>query len=119
MLIKRADRFQLVVEATEDYAIYMLDPDGRIESWSPGAMRLKGYQAEEVMGNSYSMFFRPQDVAHGLPQRKLARACLHGRTEEEGRRVRKDRSVFWATIIGSRIVGEDGILSATPRSLET
>lgn len=105
-----ADRFQLVVEAIEDYAIYMLDPDGLIESWSPGAERLKGYRADEVLGKSYSMFFRPQDVTEGLPKWQLSRACLHGKTEEEGWRVRKDGSVFWANIIVSRILDEDGTL---------
>lgn len=105
-----ADRFKLVVEAIEDYAIYMLDPDGLIESWSPGAERLKGYRADEVIGKSYSIFFRPEDVADGLPKWQLSRALLHGKTEEEGWRVRKDGSVFWANILVSRILDDDGIL---------
>ncbi|MCV0438899.1 MAG: PAS domain-containing sensor histidine kinase [Hydrogenophaga sp.] len=105
-----ADRFQLVVEAIEDYAIYMLDPDGLIESWSPGAERLKGYRADEVLGKPYSIFFRPEDVAEGLPKWQLSRARLHGKTEEQGWRVRKDGSVFWANIIVSRILDDDGTL---------
>lgn len=105
-----ADRFRLVVEAIEDYAIYMLDPNGLIESWSPGAQRLKGYRADEVMGKSYSLFFRSKDVAEGLPKWQLSRARLHGKTEEEGWRVRKDGSVFWANIIVSRILDKDGTL---------
>lgn len=109
-VLSSADRFQLVVEAIEDYAIYMLDPDGLIESWSPGAERLKGYRADEVLGKPYSMFFRPQDVAEGLPKWQLSRARLHGKTEEEGWRVRKDGSVFWANIIISRILDDDGTL---------
>jgi PAS domain S-box-containing protein len=109
-VLTSADRFQLVVEAIEDYAIYMLDPDGLIESWSPGAERLKGYRAEEVLGKSYSIFFRPQDVVEGLPKWQLSRAHLHGKTEEEGWRVRKDGSVFWANIIVSRILDDDGTL---------
>ncbi|MGQ3001306.1 MAG: PAS domain-containing sensor histidine kinase [Hydrogenophaga sp.] len=109
-VLSSADRFQLVVEAIEDYAIYMLDPDGLIESWSPGAERLKGYRADEVLGKSYSMFFRPQDEAEGLPKWQLSRARLHGKTEEEGWRVRKDGSVFWANIIVSRILDDDGTL---------
>lgn len=109
-VLTSADRFQLVVEAIEDYAIYMLDPGGLIESWSPGAERLKGYRADEVLGKSYSIFFRPEDVAEGLPQWQLSRARLHGKTEEEGWRVRKDGSVFWANIIVSRILDDDGTL---------
>ncbi|QHE87172.1 PAS domain-containing protein [Hydrogenophaga sp. BPS33] len=96
--LSSADRFQLVVEAIDDYAIYMLGPDGLIESWSPGAERLKGYRATEVLGKSYSIFFRSQDVAEGVPEWQLSRARLHGKTEEEGWRVRKDGSVFWANI---------------------
>lgn len=99
-----------MVKAIEDYAIYMLDPEGNIETWSPGAERLKGYSSDEVLGRSYSMFFRPDDVAEGLPSRQLSRARLHGKTEEEGWRVRKDGSVFWANIVVSRILDEDGTL---------
>lgn len=109
-LLSTADRFQLVVEAIEDYAIYMLDPEGLIETWSPGAERLKGYRADEVLGKPYSIFFRPQDVVEGLPSWQLSRARLHGKTEEEGWRVRKDGSVFWANIIVSRILDDDGTL---------
>lgn len=109
-VLSSADRFRLVVEAIEDYAIYMLDPDGLIESWSPGAERLKGYRADEVLGRSYSIFFRPQDVAEGVPTRQLTRARLHGKTEDEGWRVRKDGSAFWANIIVSRILDDDGRL---------
>ncbi len=105
-----SERFQLVVEAIEDYAIYMLDPEGIIESWSPGAERLKGYREHEVVGKSYSMFFRAEDAAEGLPRWQLSRALLHGKTEEEGWRVRKDGSTFWANIIISRILDEDGTL---------
>ncbi|MDO9434931.1 PAS domain-containing sensor histidine kinase [Hydrogenophaga sp.] len=109
-LLTSADRFQLVVEAIQDYAIYMLDPEGRIESWSPGAERMKGYKADEVLGKSYSMFFRQVDVDEGLPNWQLARARLHGKTEEEGWRLRKDGSAFWANVLVSVIRDEQGEL---------
>lgn len=109
-VLSSAERFQLVVEAIEDYAIYMLDPEGVIASWSPGAERLKGYRPDEVIGKPYSIFFRREDVSEGLPKWQLSRARVHGKTEEEGWRVRKDGSVFWANIIVSRILDDDGTL---------
>lgn len=105
-----ADRFQLVVEAIEDYAIYMLDPQGVIQSWSSGAERIKGYRSDEVIGKHYSLFFREEDRQEGLPTWQLERAKLHGKTEEEGLRVRKDGSTFWANIIVSVILDDDGSL---------
>lgn len=86
----------------------MVDRDGFIASWSHGAERLKGYRADEVLGKNYSMFFRSEDIKEGLPQWQLSRARIHGRTEEEGWRVRKDGSVFWANIILTRILSADG-----------
>lgn len=106
--LSEADRFQLVVEAIEDYAIYMLDPDGNIQSWSSGAERIKGYRSDEVIGKHYSIFFRSEDREEGLPTCQLERAKLHGKTEEEGWRVRKDGSTFWANIILSAILDDDG-----------
>lgn len=108
--LSRADRFELVVEAIQDYAIYMLDPEGKIESWNQGAERIKGYGADEVIGKNYSMFFRLDDLAEGLPKWQLERARLHGKTEEEGWRVRKDGSVFWASVLLSTIRDPDGSL---------
>lgn len=103
------ERFQKIVEAVEDYAIYMLDPQGLVESWNPGAERLKGYTADEVLGKSYSIFYRIQDIAEGLPARQLERALIHGKTEAEGWRVRRDGSVFWANVVVSRILDDDGM----------
>lgn len=105
-----ADRFQLILDAIEDYAIYMLDPDGIIQTWSGGAERIKGYRADEVIGKHYSLFFRTEDRAERLPTWQLERAKIHGKTEEEGWRVRKDGSTFWANIIVSVIHDEDGSL---------
>ena len=104
------ERFRLLVDGVRDYAIYMLDPQGVIRSWNAGAELIKGYRADEVMGRHYRMFFRSEDVAAGLPAKELADALQQGRTEEEGWRVRKDGSTFWANIVMSPIYGPDGRL---------
>ncbi|HYP71753.1 MAG TPA: PAS domain S-box protein [Variovorax sp.] len=104
------ERMRLLIEGVRDYAIYMLDPDGIIRSWNSGAQLIKGYQAEEVLGKHYGMFFRAEDTAAGLPAKELADALAHGRTEEEGWRVRKDGTTFWANIVMTPIHGPDGDL---------
>ncbi len=93
------ERNRLLIDGVRDYAIYMLDPDGRVMSWNRGAQLIKGYAAHEVLGQHYGMFFRKQDRAEGLPAWQLQRALLHGRTQEEGWRIRKDGSSFWANIV--------------------
>lgn len=93
------ERNRLLIDGVRDYAIYMLDPEGRVKSWNRGAQLIKGYSADEVIGQHYSMFFRKQDRVEGLPAWQLQRALLHGRTEEEGWRIRKDGSTFWAHIV--------------------
>lgn len=92
-------QFRLMIEAVVDYAIYMLDPDGRIMSWNTGAQRLKGYAGAEVIGRHYSMFFTEDAIRAGKPQRELERAKLDGRYEEEGWRVRKIGRQFWANVV--------------------
>jgi PAS domain S-box-containing protein len=104
------ERFRLLIEGVRDYAIYMLDPTGVIQSWNSGAQFIKGYAASEVVGKHYSMFFREEDVQAGLPVKELNDALTRGRTEEEGWRVRKDGSTFWANIIVTPILGVDGEL---------
>lgn len=104
------ERLRLLVEGVRDYAIYMVDTDGIIRSWNAGAQLIKGYRAEEVLGKHYSMFFRADDVAAGLPAKELADALERGRTEEEGWRVRKDGTTFWANIVVTPIFGPDGDL---------
>ena len=93
------ERFRLLVESVQDYAIYLLDPQGVIQSWNNGAELIKGYAAQDVIGRHYSMFFREEDVQAGLPAQELQDALLHGRTQVEGWRVRKDGSTFWANIV--------------------
>ncbi len=102
------ERFRLLIEGVRDYAIYMLDPLGMIQSWNSGAQLIKGYAASEVIGRHYSMFFRSEDVEAGLPTKELRDALQQGRTEEEGWRVRKDGSTFWANIVMAPIRGADG-----------
>ena len=92
-------RYRLLVNAVTDYAIYMLDTNGRITSWNPGARRLKGYEEAEILGQHFSRFYIDEDRAAGLPALALATAAKDGRFEGEGWRVRKDGSRFWANAI--------------------
>jgi hypothetical protein len=92
------ERFRLLVESVKDYAIFMLDPEGRIVSWNAGAERLKGYRAEEIIGSHFSRFYPKEDLKAGKPARELEVAIAEGRYEEEGWRVRKDGSLFWASV---------------------
>lgn len=105
-----AEIFQLLVDAVTDYALYMLDPEGRIVTWNSGAARFKGYTAQEIVGAHFSRFFSPEDQAAGLPAHALATAAREGRFEAEGWRIRKDGSRFWAHAILDAIRGEDGAL---------
>jgi len=92
------ERFRLLVDAVTDYAIYMLDPQGRVVTWNAGAERNKGYQAHEVLGQNFSLFFLPEDVAAGLPERELTAAATDGRYAVDGWRQRKDGGKFWAQV---------------------
>jgi PAS domain S-box-containing protein len=101
-------RFQLLVNSITDYAIYMLDRTGRVATWNPGAERFKGYTADEVIGQNFSVFFTPEDQEAKLPQRALQMALAEGRFEAEGWRVRKDGSRFWANAILDPILDPQG-----------
>ena len=92
-------RFRLLVEGVVDYAIYMLDPDGIISNWNAGARRIKGYQAKEVVGKHFGMFYLPEDRAAGLPQRSLETAKKNGKFDAEGWRLRKDGTKFLASVV--------------------
>src|SRR5215469_16905602 len=98
-----ADRFELMVDAISDYAIYMLDPGGFITTWNAGAERIKGYRAGEVIGQHFSQFFTAEDRAHRVPEKLVATARREGRCETEGWRVRKDGSRFWCNALLQRI----------------
>jgi PAS domain S-box-containing protein len=103
-------RFQLLINAVTDYAIYMLEPTGHVLTWNSGARRFKGYEAEEIIGRHFSAFFTDEDKAAELPARILRTAAEDGRFESEGWRVRKDGSRFWAQVVVDPIFGEDGAL---------
>lgn len=89
-------RYEQLVQAVVDYAIYMLDPTGHVVSWNAGAQRIKGYDADEIIGQHFSLFFTAQDCADGRPQRLLRQALEEGKAQDEGWRVRKDGTQFWA-----------------------
>src|SRR5690242_20542093 len=93
------ERFQVLVNSVKDYAIFMLDPNGHIATWNAGARLIKQYLPEDVLGRHISMFYCAEDQASGKPQALLARALAEGRVEDEGWRVRKDGSRFWADVV--------------------
>jgi|ERR1035438_2838342 PAS domain S-box-containing protein len=93
-MLETEDLFQLLVDSVTDYAIYMLDPEGRVITWNVGAERSKGYKAEEILGRNYSIFFLPEDAEADLPADELAAAARLGRYETEAWRVRKDGTKF-------------------------
>ncbi|MES2320060.1 MAG: PAS domain S-box protein [Pseudomonadota bacterium] len=93
------ERFRLLVQGVTDYAIYMLSPEGNITNWNAGARRIKGYDQDEVVGTHFSRFYTPEDVADGLPMRALSTALNEGRFENEGFRIRKDGTRFWAHVV--------------------
>jgi PAS domain S-box-containing protein len=101
-------QLQLLIDAVIDYAIYMIGLDGRVLSWNTGAVRLKGYEPREIIGQSFSRFYTPEDQAVGLPQRALAVAKKEGRFLAEGWRVRKDGTRFWASVVIDAIKDESG-----------
>src|SRR4051794_18330174 len=91
--------FHLLVERVQDYAIFLIDASGHIATWNEGARRIKGYTAEQIIGQPYEVFFTPEDRATGKPQRLLARARAEGRVEDEGWRVRADGTLFVADAV--------------------
>jgi PAS domain S-box-containing protein len=98
-LFESERRFRLLVEGVVDYAIYMLDPDGIVSNWNAGAKRIKGYDAVDVVGQHFGMFYLPEDREAGMPARSLAAARQHGKFEAEGWRLRKDGSRFLASVV--------------------
>ena len=102
--------FRLLVDSVKDYAILMLDPDGHVVSWNAGAERIKGYQAEEIIGKHFSRFYSPEDIHGGKPEHELKVAATEGRFEDAGWRVRKDGTRFWANVIITAIRNKAGTL---------
>jgi PAS domain S-box-containing protein len=109
-LVESERRFRLLVEGVTDYAIFMLDLDGRVTNWNAGAQRIKGYAPEDIIGEHFSRFYTPEDREAGLPWRALETARAEGRNEAEGWRVRKDGSRFWAMAVIDAIRDETGEL---------
>ncbi len=109
-LQEKDEKLRLLVRGVKDYAILMLDPDGRVTTWSEGAERIKGYPAEEIIGEHFSKFYTPEAIAQGKPARELKIAAAEGRFEEEGWRVRKDGSRFWANVIVTPLRDKTGRL---------
>jgi PAS domain S-box-containing protein len=103
-------RYQYLISGINDYAIYMLDPQGHVSSWNAGANRFKGYVAQEILGEHFSRFYTEEDRASGLPARALKTALEQGKFEAEGWRVRKDGSRFWAHVVIDPIYNEEGVL---------
>ena len=104
------ETFRLLVDGVRDYAIFFLDPEGHVMTWNAGAERIKGYRADEILGQSFVRFYMPQDVIAGLPARLLRRATEHGVANDEGVRVRKDGSRFWAHVALTALHDESGRL---------
>ncbi|HEX6711368.1 MAG TPA: PAS domain S-box protein, partial [Rubrobacter sp.] len=104
------ERFRLLVEGVKDYAIFMLDERGHVTTWNEGARRIKGYTAEEILGRHYRIFHTEEDVARRHPEEELRIAAAEGTYEEEGLRVRKDGSRFWASVVITALRDEEGNL---------
>ena len=104
------ERFRALVSSVKDYAIFMLDPSGNIETWNTGAEQTKGYRADEIIGQHMSRFYTPEDLARGLPAKLLAQAVRDGRVESEGWRVRKDGTRFWADVVITALLDDRGRL---------
>jgi PAS domain S-box-containing protein len=104
------ENFRLLAEGVKDYAIFRLDPDGYVVSWNAGAERIQGYRADEIIGQHFSRFYPPEEVQRGKPAEKLQLADTRGRVEDEGWRVRKDGSRFWANVIITALRDKNGRL---------
>ena len=104
------EQYRLIVQSIRDYAVFMLDPEGRILSWNEGARLIKGYTAPEVLGRSFEIFYPAEAVADGFPKSELREAARVGRFEDEGWRIRKDGSRFWANVVITALRDSEGTL---------
>ena len=104
------ERFRLLVDSVRDYAIFMLSPEGIVQSWNAGAQAIQGYDAGDIIGRHFRQFYTPEDQQARKPEVELESALAHGRVEDEGWRVRKDGRLFWANVVVTAIVGPDGEL---------
>jgi PAS domain S-box-containing protein len=109
--VEHAELLRLLVETVWDYAIFVLDPDGNVLTWNPGAQAMKGYSRDEIVGKHFSKFYLPEAIQSGWPERELMLAQKEGRFADEGWRVRKDGSSFWASVVITALRTTDGKLS--------
>jgi PAS domain S-box-containing protein len=110
VLREREDSMRLLIESLQEYAIFLLDANGRVATWNAGAQRLKGYRADEIIGRHFSCFYLEEDRAIGKPAKTLRDALVNGQTQDEGWRVRGDGQRFWARVTTSRVLDHDGRL---------
>jgi PAS domain S-box-containing protein len=110
LLRQSEERFRLFVDGVQDYAIFMLSPDGHVASWNQGAERIKGYKVDEIIGKHFSCFYPSEAIAAGKPEWELRTALEKGHVEDEGWRVRKDGQKFWANVVITALFDEDGRL---------
>ena len=110
LLRQSEERFRLLIDSVKDYAIFMLDPEGRVVSWNAGAERIKGYKTPEIIGRHFSVFYPEEARRRKWPEQELAMAKEKGHFEDEGPRVRKDGSTFWANVVISPVFGGEGEL---------
>src|SRR4051812_47124359 len=110
--LTNVELFKLMVDRVQDYAIFLLDTEGRVRSWNAGAAAIKKYTANEIIGSHFSIFYTPADITRGWPTYELRRAMTEGRFEDEGWRVRKDGSRFWANVIITALRDDKGVLQA-------
>jgi PAS domain S-box-containing protein len=109
-LLEAERSFRILVQGVTDYAIYMLDPKGRVTNWNAGAERIKGYTAGEIIGQHFSRFYPQDKIAEDFPGYELAEAAREGRFEDEGWRIRKDGSRFWANVVITALRSDEGTL---------
>jgi PAS domain S-box-containing protein len=107
---ERSDLYQLLIQSVRDYAIFLLDPTGRVMTWNPGAERFNGYTTDEILGHHFSIFYPAEDVAAGKPAWELEVAAREGRLEDEGWRLRKDGTPFWSNVIITALRDPTGTL---------
>lgn len=109
-MVSAEERYRSLVDAIRDYAIFLLDPTGHVASWNAGAERIKGYRADEIIGQHFSVFYPSDAQQRGYPAEELARAVTLGRWEDEGWRIRRDGSRFWANVVITPLRDRDGML---------
>nr|WP_255345406.1 PAS domain S-box protein [Pontibacter sp. BAB1700] len=106
------EQYRILIDSITDYAIFLLNPEGYISTWNTGAKQIKGYDAEEIIGKHFSIFYTKKDVAENHPAAELSKAILEGKYTEEGWRVKKDGSVFWANVVITPVYNKDQQLIA-------